>query len=96
MKVYIIIKGTGEYSDRYETPVMVYASEVLAEAMMAKLDGINKKYDLLWQEIIDETKDYNLLDGARERSSAEYEALGFDAHFENDWRLEEAPFNEEK
>lgn len=95
-KAYIIMAGTGEYSERWTWPAKVFLCKNAAVQMMTELESIERKYS----KILAGIESWNARRDEEVRLAplavAEYATLGFhqdDGHYYGlhvDWRLEEA------
>lgn len=91
-KAYIIIRGSGAYSDRSTTPVRVYLDKQKAQETMAKLKAIES-----WHSTKDSSHymNYELAQKKNPAVTAEYLAIGFEATVWDDWELAEADLDVE-
>lgn len=93
-KAYVIIAGSGEYSDRCTWPVRIYLNKERAEQEMAKLDALYNKYDGLKRKARDSKlphgETYAMWCDYDKAAREEYEALGYEGFDSEDWGLSEA------
>lgn len=95
---YIIIMGSGEYSDRSEEPVRVFLNKDSAHAEMIRLQAIKKKYFPVPQ-LSNDTWDaiWERRQAAGKAAKRDYEAAGYEVYTgEVDWELNEAPLMTDK
>ena len=96
-KVYVMVKGQGEYSDRSEEPYRVYLSEERAKAAMTAAerisDSVVNDFSGMGMMTYEERREKYLV--AKKAALAEYEKLGFTGLDEDgldgdeDWALHE-------
>lgn len=91
--VYILIAGTGEYSDRTTWPVRVYTDKAKAEEMLKKLHDLNMGYEANGDTPYYKRKGIDPI--PKEQVKAGYAEMGFpDISVDVDWELAEAPMDE--
>ncbi len=85
MKAYVIVKGSGEYSERCEKPVKVYLDKDKVQTVMVQLEALRSRYLVFndWWRSAGAKYPYDI----KEESSQAYATMGFDAWFEHDWEL---------
>jgi hypothetical protein len=81
MKCWVIVAGQGEYSDRLTWPFRVYLNKEDAQAMMAKLDVIEKSSHRDYSAALQAYRDLGINDGD-----------DFSFTGDTDWELCEAEF----
>lgn len=89
-KAYVIIRGWGEYSDRGTTPAKVYLDRAKAEAAMAALDTVYRRFVAAREQIAGKSGYFEKVKAMIPESAAAYAALGFEADLNDDWELAEA------